>query len=126
MKNELYTDVSLNFSRHPLTGDISKISGKRAINQSIENLILYNKFEKPHAGYLDSGIKSLLFSSNGTAAIAVSISNRVQFIIEQYEPRVEFIGVTTKYNDFTFNISIIVRILNEAEQFEVKIFLPAR
>jgi phage baseplate assembly protein W len=121
-----YTDIDLSFKKHPLNGDIPKLSGKRAIKQSIQNLVAYRAFEKPGKYHLDSGIQSILFSTNGKSAISQAINVRVKFIIEQYEPRVELIRVDTVSEKYTFSVNITLRLLNETELFDIKIFVPIR
>jgi phage baseplate assembly protein W len=121
-----YTDIDLSFKKHPLNGDVPKLSGRRAIKQSIQNLVGYRAFEKPGKYHLDSGIQSILFSTDGKPAISQSINVRVKFIIEQYEPRVELIKVDTVSDKYTFSVNITLRLLNESDAFDIKIFLPVR
>ena len=43
----LYKDLDLNFGINPVTKDVDKKIGDRAIITAVKNLILLNYFEKP-------------------------------------------------------------------------------
>jgi len=45
--SRLYKDLDLNFGINPVTKDVDKKLGDRAIITAVKNLILLNYFEKP-------------------------------------------------------------------------------
>ena len=59
--NRVWTDLDLDFTKHPITDDISKKRGVEAIKRSVRNLLLTNKYERPFNPDLGSGIMGLLF-----------------------------------------------------------------
>lgn len=82
------TDISNDFSAHPLTGDISVKKNADAIKQSLKNLLLMNRFDKPFDPNLNSGLREVLFENFPDPIIQDIIQKKVQYIIGRYEPRV--------------------------------------
>jgi hypothetical protein len=63
MRNFNITDLSSDFSVHPLTGDVAVKKNADAIKQSLKNLLFMNKFDKPFDPSLDSGLQEVLFEN---------------------------------------------------------------
>lgn len=82
------TDISNDFSAHPLTGDISVKKNADAIKQSLKNLLLMNRFDKPFDPNLNSGLREVLFENFPDPITQDIIEKKVQYIIGRYEPRV--------------------------------------
>ena len=47
--SRIYKDISLSFSKHPVTGDIAKLSDADAVKRSVRNLINTNFYERVFA-----------------------------------------------------------------------------
>jgi len=108
MANRLQTtDLDLNFSANPLSGDISKITNSEAIKRSLRNLVFLNSYEKPFHPEIAGNIRNLLFESEGPF-IEVDIKERMQTLINRYEPRVRLreVKVASKPNENSIDISI--------------------
>ena len=43
---QVYKDINLNFSRHPVTGDISTLTDVSSVKRSVRNLVNTNFYEK--------------------------------------------------------------------------------
>lgn len=82
-----YTDLDLNFNKHPGTGDVTRIFNLDAIKTAMRNIIAGKPFEKPFDEYYGTGIRQLLFTlySPMTQVILKKILTEK---IELYEPRV--------------------------------------
>lgn len=88
MANRLTTvDLDLNFGVHPVSGDVSKVTGENAIERCLKNLVLLNSYEKPFHPEISGNIRSLLFELEDPF-IQVDIRDRLQALIRDYEPRV--------------------------------------
>ena len=81
-----YRDLNLNFTRHPITKDISPITDAAAIKRSVRNLIQYNYFEKPFHPEISSGVRDLLFE-NMTPITSVVLARKIEDVINNFEPR---------------------------------------
>ena len=60
-----FSDFDLNFTAHPVTGDIVLKTDESAIKQSVKNLLLTRNFERPFHSEIGSPIRQLLFDLPG-------------------------------------------------------------
>lgn len=102
------TDLSNDFSAHPLTGDITVKKNADAIKQSLKNLLFMNRFDKPFDANLDSGLREVLFENFPDPIAKDIIEKKVQYIIGRYEPRVVLrsVEVQTRYDENILQIDI--------------------
>lgn len=119
-----YQDLDLNFESHPITGDVTKRKGDRAIIASVKNLILTNHYERPFNPSLGSNIRRMLFEQMDSQT-AVLIREEVLNTINNFEPRVtlEEVIVTPKYDENGYGITIVFSILNRPEPISINLFL---
>ena len=66
---------------------------ENAVLQSIQNLLLTRKGEKPFIPDFGTNIVDMLFENIGDPFLLVDLQSVMQYTIEQYEPRIDFIGV---------------------------------
>ena len=87
-----FVDISLAFQPNVLTGDLTVIKNERAINNSIQNLILTIPGEVVFQHDIGSEVTNFLFElpDVGTAGI---LQQEIIRTIEYNEPRVELIEV---------------------------------
>ncbi len=80
-------DLDLNFTRNPITSDVSMVTQNNAVKRSLRNLVFFNFLEKPFNPAIDVGLRSLLFELNDPFA-QLDIEESLRDIIKRYEPRV--------------------------------------
>lgn len=97
-----YNDIDLSFTKHPVSKDLLKLSNDEAIKNSIKNLLLTFYFEHPFRPELGSGIRDQLFE-NWTGTSAGIIEKNIIFIINNFEPRVELLGIQISDNVNDYN-----------------------
>ena len=90
--SQIYRDLDLFFSKRNTSSDISKVQGVQAVKRSVRNLILTNIYEKPFHPEIGSGIRDLLFEPLSPITAFV-LSQRVEDVIENFEPRARLVGV---------------------------------
>tara|TARA_Y100000996_G_scaffold401595_1_gene372694 strand:+ start:1002 stop:1460 length:459 start_codon:yes stop_codon:yes gene_type:complete len=90
--SQVFKDLDLFFSKKSTSNDISKVSGVQSIKRSVRNLILTNIYEKPFHPEIGSGIRDLLFEPLSPITAFV-LSQRVEDVIENFEPRARLVGV---------------------------------
>ena len=56
-----FKDLSVTFKKHPVTDDLVTVKDKSAIAQSITNLLMTRKGERPFQPELGSGLQDMLF-----------------------------------------------------------------
>jgi phage baseplate assembly protein W len=88
----IFSDLDLNFTKHPVTKDITRRYDDNAIKQSIKNLLLTRNFERPFHSEIGSPIRQLLFDNPGPM-FNVMLKRAVIDVINNFEPRVNIIDV---------------------------------
>jgi phage baseplate assembly protein W len=101
----VFTDIDLNFTAHPVTGDITRRFDENAIKASVRNLLLTRNFERPFHSEIGSPIRSLLFELPGPM-FTVMMQRAIIDVINNFEPRVEIIDV--RVNDASDNNAVYV------------------
>lgn len=81
-----YRDFDLQFRRHPSTGKLLMKKDDDAVKQSLKNLILTNRYERPFLPEFGGNIRSRLFDNFDTIA-ASDYENLIANAIRNYEPR---------------------------------------
>lgn len=121
---KIYRDVDLNFTKHPVTGDVSKLIGDEAVKQSLKNLVLTRFFERAFDPEKGCGVHTLLFD-NITPITTITIENTIRDVINNYEPRVELISVvaTPVPDQHKYDVTILFTILNQPEPVQLNVVL---
>ena len=119
-----FSDIDLNFTAHPVTGDVSKKIGDNAIIQSMLTLLLAGKYERLMQPNIYCNLKQSLFEplDNITAS---SIKNEIESVIQRYEPRVNIseVNVTPDYDNNGYTTTITFFIVNQTDPVTVEFFL---
>ena len=123
--NFIYKDISLYFTRNPVTSDVSTVIDIQDIKRAVRHIVLLNPGEKPFHPEIGTGVRAALFQ-NFTAPIKALLSSRIQEQLRKYEPRVEVTNVSFNdnidNNELSCKIEFNVR--NAPQQTEeVDIFL---
>ena len=104
---QTFKDLSVTFKSHPVTDDLVIVKDKAAIVQSVRNLLLTRKGERPFQPDLGSDITRLLFEplDYGTAGL---IRQAIFDVLGRYEPRirVEAVVVTPIDDDNGFEVEM--------------------
>jgi phage baseplate assembly protein W len=94
-----FKDVSLAFTPHPLTKDLTIVRNERAINNAVKNLVMFHFGEVPFQQDIGSDVRNYMFEVIDQAT-ADFIEREVARVIKDYEPRVIIEG---EFNDIPFN-----------------------
>ena len=81
-----YVDLDLDFTRHPVTNDVVKITDVEAVKRSVKNLINTQFYERPFHPELGCGVRDLLFE-NYTPLTGIFIKRKIQEVLINFEPR---------------------------------------
>ena len=102
-----FKDISLSFTPHPITKDLTVIKDANAIKRSVRNLVQTIPRERFFNPNLGTDIRGSLFDfvDFGTASV---IQQQIQTTIENYEPRVDNLEIEVfprpDQNEFEVNI----------------------
>ena len=99
IEQEIFRDIPLNLTVHPVTGNLKVLTNAEAIKQSVKNIVLTNFYERPYNPEFGGDVLSQLFE-NIDPITEYNISKNIRVSLENYEPRaiVEDI-ITTVYED---------------------------
>lgn len=119
-----YSDLDLDFLKHPTTGDIVRKTGPDAIKRSVRNLILTNFYDRPFRSYIGSNVQKLLFE-NATALTSNFLKDAIQEVVQNYEPRIILndLSVDFDFDNNGFNVTLYYTIVNRSEPAIINLFL---
>ena len=123
--NFLYKDISLYFTRNPVTSDVTTVTDIQDIKRAVRHIVLLNPGEKPFHPEIGTGVRAALFQ-NFTSPIKALLSSKIQEQLRKYESRIEVTNVS--FNDNLDNNEMTCKIefnvINAPQQTEeVDIFL---
>ena len=89
-----YKDLPLDFTPHPVSGDIRPVTDETAIRRSIANIIKTPKGTRPFRPDYGTDIKRYLFDNS--IFTEYEVNRKIYEAISKFEPRVVVLSVTTK------------------------------
>jgi phage baseplate assembly protein W len=119
-----YSDLNLNFTRNPATGDVARLTDIEAVKRSVRNLILTNQFERPFHPEIGSSVRALLFE-NVTPLNAILLEDRIREVIINFEERAELtnVRVIDDADRNGYRVIINFQVLNSVENVSITEFL---
>lgn len=119
-----YSDLDLNFTAHPVTGDISKRKDVYAVTGSLRNLLSTNHYERLFQPQIGSNVRRLLFEPIDVTT-ATMLQDHVKQTIDNFEPRVKLINVSVvpNYTEQGYTVGITFFMQNRAEPITINLFL---
>ncbi len=106
-----FKDISLSFSRHPVTNDIVTLKNEDAIKKSVVNLCRTKLNERFFNELLGTRIENSLFDLNNDD-IASVLETEIETLLENYEPRITLNDVSVKAqqdnNDLYIRIGYLI------------------
>ena len=119
-----FADLDLNFTPHPVTGDVGFKKDENAIKQAVKNLVLTQNFERPFHSEIGSSLRSLLFEP-ATPMTKEILRKTISDTITNFEPRVELIDVEIRYklDDTAVDVRVVFKIVNTFTPIDVNLTL---
>jgi phage baseplate assembly protein W len=102
-----FKDISLSLQVNPLNYDLIDIKNETAIARSIRNLVFTLPGERFFNQTLGSKVSQSLFENIDDVSASI-LQDEIANTIENYEPRVDLIGVDVQpnYDDYEFNVTV--------------------
>ena len=105
-RRKVYSDLDLTFARAP-NNDVYKKTDAASVKQSIKNILLTNKLEKPFNPGFGGDLRSFLFNLSSDID-EEGIEDNVITTIENYEPRVKLRRVNARVNPDEYDVRVSV------------------
>ena len=103
-----FRDISLSFSRHPVTNDVAILIDEDAIKRSVMNLVRTKIGERFYNPLLGSRIEDQMFEVAGSDA-AMELEDDIVLLLENFEPRVAGVEVKVVYPVDSNSLMIEIR-----------------
>ena len=121
----IFKDFNFSFARHPVTGDIAKLTDVSAVKASVKNLVLTNFYERPFHPEIGSNVRAALFEPM-TPMVAARLGRNIEDVVNNFEPRAELISVIVQANidRNAYEATIKFNVVNtETEEQTLNLFL---
>jgi phage baseplate assembly protein W len=122
-----FRDISLSFSKNPVTGDINILKNDNAIKNAVKNIILTKPGEKLYEPYFGSKVTDLLFETVDFLVLD-QMRDEIFRVLRQYEPRIDVEDVELTYNEQDLNIDCIIsyKIVGQLQTQQLSFLLEPR
>ena len=119
-----YTDIDLNLTAHPSSGDLSLKYDNDAVKRSLRNIMLTNNFERPFKPNFGANLRGLLFELADDIT-KYEIRSQIMEAVEAYEPRVRVnqIDLQQSRTGNDMHVSLIYGIVGIQEPQQVEVIL---
>ena len=119
-----FTDFNTSLVAHPINKDISLKSDVEAVKQSIRNLVLTDKMERPFQPTICCDVRKNLFE-NFSPQTVMMVKTHIVETIEQYEPRCNLLNVETSPDEDnnTLNVTVLFSIINSERVNQLNLVL---
>jgi phage baseplate assembly protein W len=107
-----FTDIDINMTLHPQTGDTVVKSDILAIKRSVRNLIQTNLYERPFKPSLGLNLRGMLFELSTTTTDQVVLEQDIISLINNYEPRANVTDVIANQSGNSIDITMFFTISN--------------
>ena len=123
-RQRTFSDLDLNFTAHPVTGDVARLYDENAIKRSVRNLLQTNNFERPFHSEIGSQIRALLFEP-ASPILNTMLKRVIADTITTFEPRVVVNSVTVSSNadNNSLNVTLVFTIVNTVNPVTMNVVL---
>jgi phage baseplate assembly protein W len=120
-RNKKYSDIDLTFTARP-SGDVYKKIDAAAVKQSVKNLLLTSRYEKPFQPNFGANLNSALFALD-TDYDPDYIQDLIADAIAKYEPRARVLEISLNLLPETnaLDATIIFQVVNTNETVSVDV-----
>ena len=116
-----FTDIDVNMTLHPQSGDVVLKSDFNAIKRSVKNLISTNLYERPFKPSLGVNLRGMLFELDATDSIV--LEEEIRTMISRYEPRANITQVLTVSRGNDLNVTMYFTVQNDPRPYELDLTL---
>ena len=110
-----FRDISLSFTKHPVTNDIVALKNEDAIKRSVVNLVRTQLGERFFEPIIGTSLEGSLFELSHPE-IRISLEGEIKILLENYEPRISTnsVRVDPSPDDYELNVTLTYDIVGLA------------
>lgn len=105
--SRVFKDISLSFSRNPLTNDIIALQNENAIKKSVMNLVRTQVGERFFRPLIGTSLDESLFKLNNYDT-TTSLSDEIRDLLQNFEPRIRVEEVRAQSEDDSYEVNITI------------------
>ena len=119
-----YRDITFGLKKHPPTKDIATIKNESAVKQSIKNLVMMERHDKPFHPEINGGVSNLLFEPINDVT-SLLLVEAITLVVSTYESRVSLIDVMVEPmpDRNLYQVTLMYTYLNQIETQEMGLIL---
>jgi phage baseplate assembly protein W len=123
-ENPIYTDFDLSMVPNDYTNDVMPLVNTQAVKRSIRHLFMLNKYDIPFNLTGNNMLKSMLFEPV-LGVTAGNIQSQAEWLIKNYEPRVQLkkVEVNVTPDERGYEITVYFRVISLNLEDRIDIFL---
>jgi len=106
-----YKDLPLDFTPHPVSGDVLPVTNEVAIRRAVINLIRTKKGTRPFFPEYGCDVDAMIFG-NDDAFTKERIKDSIVNAISRYEPRINLEKIAIRYENYGLDVTLTYRIKN--------------
>lgn len=124
LRNERYSDFYNNFSKNFGTKDLARLTNEDSIINSLKNIVLTRRGDRPFFPEFGCNISSLLFE-NFSKFTVDAIETEIKTAIENFEPRVRTIKVNAleSQDNHSIEIQLFFTTINNSNEISISFLL---
>ncbi len=110
-----FKDISLSFTKHPVTNDILALNNEDAIKRSVINLVRTQIGEKFFEPLIGTSLEGSLFELSHPE-IEIQIESEINVLLENFEPRISVSRIKAQPlpDDYELAVNIVYDIVGLA------------
>ena len=116
-----FTDIDVNMTLHPQSGDVTLKQDINSIKRSVRNLISTNYYERPFKPSIGLDLRGMLFELDTTDSIV--LEDNIKGLIAKYEPRATFTNIITSIEGNELDVTIMFTVGNSPEPHSLDLIL---
>ena len=120
----IFSDFNTSLAIHPDKKDLALKTDVDAVKQSIKNLVLTNKMERPFQPGIGCDVRKMLFENFTSATVAMTKEMIVE-VLEAHEPRCNLLNVkaTVDEDNNALYLTIVFSVINSSNVETVDLVL---
>jgi len=110
-KRELYSDFLGSFAKHPLSGDLARVTNEESVKQSVKNILLTNLGERPFEPHVGGDVRRAAFEPS-TGFTDEIVACNVREALDYSEPRISVLEIkvvaSPDSNDLRVSVTFVL------------------
>lgn len=116
-----FTDIDVNMTLHPQSGDVTVKSDINSIKRSVKNLLMTNHYDRPFKPSIGLDLRGMLFELDTTDSIV--LEDNIKGLISKYEPRAQVNDVLVTSRGNNLDVSMYFSVSNDPSPHELNLVL---